>query len=154
PATAAAAPACGAAKEVKGFLTCADVEKAEREGALVTYFPGYERWYVALFKDFNQLFPRIDTSKYLQSQTGRLVAKVSGERRASPYGVDVLVLSDVVVAREFVKAGGYASYMAPALPEYAAEYRSDPPGFYTWISMSAMGFVYNANLVKDAEAPR
>lgn len=147
-------PGCATPKEVKGFLTCADVARAEKEGAIVTYFPGYERWFVGLFKDFNQLFPSIDTSKYLQSQTGRLYAKITAERRASTFAVDVLCLSDVVVARDFVKAGGFAQYVSPSLKEYAPNYRSDPPGYYTWMSTSAMGFVYNANLVKEAESPK
>jgi len=65
-------PACAQPKEVKGFLTCADVEKAEKEGALVYYGPDVERQLVGILKKFNELFPAINTNQYLREQTGRL----------------------------------------------------------------------------------
>src|SRR5713101_2836674 len=87
-------PSCPHPKEVKGFLTCADVEKAEKEGAVVYYGPDVERQLVGVLTKFNELFPAINTSQYLREQTGRLYAKLNAERQAGTYFADVLSLSD------------------------------------------------------------
>ena len=141
-------------REVHGFLTTADVEKAEKEGALVFYGAEVERQLIAILQAFQKLFPKIDTSKYLREQTGRLYAKLTAERRAGTYLADVCNLTDIVIARNFVKSGGYVKYLSPQLTAYEPRFQSDPAGHFTWCGADAVGIAYNTNLVQPGEAPK
>ena len=96
-------PSCPHPKEVKGFVTCADVEKTEKEGALVYYGPDVERQLVGILTKFHELFPAINTNQYLREQTGRLYAKLNAERQARTYFADVLALSDYAPAFDLIK---------------------------------------------------
>lgn len=149
------ARAQGAApREVKGFLTTADVEKAEKEGALVFYFADVERQMIEVLQAFSKLFPKIDTSKYLREQTGRLYAKLTAERRAGTYLADACNLTDIVITRDFQKNGGWARYLSPHLKAYEPRFQSEPPGYFTWCGADIVGIAYNTNLVPAAEAPK
>ncbi len=147
-------PSCPTPKEVKGFLTCADVEKAEKEGALVYYGPDVERQLVGMLKKFNELFPAINTGQYLREQTGRLYAKLNAERQAGTFLADVVALSDYSPAFDLIKKNGYATYVSPQMAAYDAYYMSEKPGLYTWYSLNVAGITYNADLVPAAEAPK
>ncbi|HXH13133.1 MAG TPA: extracellular solute-binding protein [Alphaproteobacteria bacterium] len=152
--TAAIQPSCPTPTEVKGFLTCADVDKAEAEGAVVYYGPDIERQIVAFLQKFNALFPNIDTKQYLREQTGRLYAKLNAERQAGTYLADVLALSDLAPAFDFIKKDGYVPYVSPQMAAYEPRFRSDPPGYYTWYTMVLAGIAYNTDVVSEAEAPK
>ena len=52
-----------------GFKTCANVEKAEAEGAFVLYSTDPEAGQVKLLASFNKVFPKIKTS-YVRLQAG------------------------------------------------------------------------------------
>jgi len=147
-------PACPHPQEVKGFLTCADVAKAEQEGAVVYYGPNVERQLVVLLQKFNELFPKIDTGQYLREQTGRLYAKLNAERQAGKYLADILALSDYAPALDLMKKKGYAPYISPQLAAYDRQFVSDPPGLFAWYSVLAAGMAYNTDVVPEAEAPK
>ncbi len=147
-------PSCATPKEVKGFLTCADVEKAEKEGALVYYAPMVEQQMVALLSKFHELFPAINTSQYLREQTGRLYAKLNAERQAGTYLADVLSLSDYAPALDLIKKNGYAVYVSPQTAAYDAYFRSETPGLFTWYSLGVAGITYNTDAVAPADAPK
>jgi len=57
-APAANAAACAEPKQMDGFKTCADVAKAEAEGAFVLYTTDPEAGSAKLMASFNQAFPR------------------------------------------------------------------------------------------------
>lgn len=147
-------PSCPTPKEVKGFLTCADVEKAEQEGAVVYYGPDVERQLVAMLSKFGELFPKISTKQYLREQTGRLYAKLNAERQAGTYLADVLSLSDYSPAFDLIKKNGYATYVSPQLAAYDKPFISEPPGLYAWYSLGVAGLTYNTDVVPAAEAPK
>lgn len=141
-------------REVKGFLTTADVDKAEKEGAVVFYGPEIEKQLIEVLQAFSKLFPKIDTSKYLREQTGRLYAKLTAERRAGTFLADVCDLTDIAIARDFQKNGGFARYVSPHLSAYEARFQSDTPGLSTWCGVDVVGIAYNTNVVPAAEAPK
>ena len=61
---------CDNPRPMPGFKTCADVEKAEAEGAFVLYSTDPEAGQVKLLASFNKLFPKIKTS-YVRLQAVR-----------------------------------------------------------------------------------
>src|SRR5580765_8589859 len=92
--------------KVLDFETRADVAKAEQEGEVIYYGHDGEAGIAALLDAFRKDFPKIKTS-YVRAQTGALYAKITAERSANRFGVDVLQLSDISPAIDFQKKGGY-----------------------------------------------
>ncbi len=153
-APAPQAGACPNPTEAHGFLTCADVKKAEQEGAIVPYTSEIEQQLVQFMAEFGKLFPGIDTSKYSREQIGRVYAKLNAERQAGTYLADVLSSSDVAISMDFMKRGGYVQYVSPYLKDYDSSFQSNPAGYFTWYSLILAGIAYNTNLVPESEAPR
>ncbi|HEX3404660.1 MAG TPA: extracellular solute-binding protein [Acetobacteraceae bacterium] len=149
----AAAHACDTPRQMDGFKTCADVAKAEEEGAFVLYSTDPEAGSEAELAKFHAMFPKIKTN-YVRLQAGALYAKLSAERQAKSYLVDVVQLSDISFARDFEKRGGYMSYVSPEMAAYKPEYKSQPEGSWTWGAISMAGIAYNPNLVSKDEAPK
>jgi iron(III) transport system substrate-binding protein len=147
-------PSCSTPTDVMGFSTCADVEKAKKEGALVYYSPDVEDKMVAFLKEFHKLFPEIDTGQYQRDQTGRLYAKVTAERQAGIYTADVLALTDYGPALEFVKKKGFVNYVTPSIAAFRPDLRSDPPGLFTWYGILIAGMAYNTSKTSEADAPK
>ena len=88
------------------FETGADVAKAEQEGEVVYYGHDGEAGIAVLLDSFKKDFPKIKTS-YVRLQTGALYAKITAERSAGRFGVDMLQLSDISPAIDFQKKGGW-----------------------------------------------
>ena len=80
-ASAEGAKLCDKPRQMDGFKTCADVDKAEAEGAFTLYSTDPEQGQVKLLAAFNKMFPKIKTS-YVRLQAGALYAKVLSERQA------------------------------------------------------------------------
>src|SRR5262245_19987170 len=148
----AQAPARTATK-VLDFQTGADVAKAEQEGELVYYGHDGEAGIGTLLDAFKKDFPKIKTS-YVRLQTGALYAKITAERSAGRFGVDVLQLSDISPTLDFQKKGGWDLYLSPEYAGYKAEYQSTPPGYYGWGGVSFSGISYNKGKVAAAQAPK
>ena len=83
PALAAEGDRCTEAREVQGFKTCADVEKAEAEGEVVVYATNPEAAELRVLAEFTKLFPKIKTN-YTRLQAGALYAKVRPSVRRRP----------------------------------------------------------------------
>ena len=94
--------------KVLDFQTGADVAKAEQEGEVVYYGHDGEAAIGVLLDAFKKDFPKIKTS-YVRLQTGALYAKITAERSAGRFGVDVLQVSDISPAIDFQKKGGTSS---------------------------------------------
>src|SRR5438128_4860978 len=141
PLASAQSPARSATK-VLDFQTLADIAKAEQEGEVVYYGHDGEAGIAVLLDSFKKDFPRIKTS-YVRLQTGALYAKITAERSAGRFGVDVLQLSDISPAIDFQKKGGYEIHVSPELTAYKAEHQSAPAGHYTWGGVSFAGISYN-----------
>src|SRR3984893_19370151 len=105
-----------AATKVHDFQTSADVAKAEQEGEVIYYGHDGEAGIGVLLDAFKKDFPKIKTS-YVRLQTGALYAKITAERSAGRFGVDVLQLSDISPAIDLQKKGGCEKY---ASAEYDA----------------------------------
>jgi iron(III) transport system substrate-binding protein len=145
--------ACASPTEVQGFKTCADVAKAETEGEVVVYATNPEAAELRVLAEFNKLFPKIKTN-YTRLQAGALYAKVSAERQAKTYTVDVMQISDMGMILDFQKKGGYDSYISPQMAAYKPEYKSQPEGFWTWGAIGPAGLAYNTNTTPPDQTPK
>ena len=139
--------------KVLDFETSADVARAEQEGEVVYYGHDGEAGIGVLLDAFKKDFPKIKTS-YVRLQTGALYAKITAERSAGRYGVDVLQLSDISPAIDFQKKGGYEQYVSPEHAAYKPAYQSTPGGFFTWAGVTFAGIAYNRSKVTAAQAPK
>jgi iron(III) transport system substrate-binding protein len=148
----AQAPARAPTK-VLDFLTYADVAKAEQEGAFVFYCHENEAGTAAIAEAFGKDFPKIKTS-YVRAQTGALYNKISTERAAGRFDVDILQLSDLAPALDFQKKGGYAVYHSPEAGGYKPEYLSNPAGSFFWTGVTFGGLAYSTAKVRPEEAPK
>ena len=111
-AQAATAKLCDNPRQMDGFKTCANVEKAKAEGAFTLYSTDPEQGQVKLLAAFNKMFPKIKTS-YVRLQAGALYAKVLSERQAKSYLVDVIQISDMGMILDFQRRGGFRQYISP-----------------------------------------
>src|SRR5258708_3399107 len=158
-AAAAAAPRFAGAREARGatkvldFQTCADAAKAEQEGEVVYSGHDSEQGIVTILDAFKKDFPKIKTS-YVRLQTGALYAKITAERSANRFGVDVLQLSDISPAVDFQKKGGWEQYASPEYAGYKAEYLSTPAGYFGVPGVSFAGISYNRSKVRPEQAPK
>jgi iron(III) transport system substrate-binding protein len=139
--------------EVQGFKTCADVAKAEAEGELVVYATNPEAAELRVLAEFTKLFPKIKTN-YTRLQAGALYAKVTAERQAKTYTVDLMQISDMGMVLDFQKKNGYAHYVSPQLSAYKPEYKSQPEGLWTWGAIGPAGIAYNPNTVPADQVPK
>ncbi len=149
----AQAKLCDNPKQMQGFKTCADVAKAEAEGQIVQYSTDPEKGQVALLKAFSDTFPKIKTG-YVRLQAGALYAKISTERQAKAYLADTMFISDMGMAQDFQRRGGWRQYISPEMAAYKPEYKSKPEGFTTWGCIIPSGIAYNPNVVKPEDAPK
>ena len=149
----AAAQSPARATKVLDFQTGADVAKAEQEGEVVYYSHDGEAGIAALLEGFRKDFPKIKTG-YVRAQTGALYAKITAERSANRFGVDVLQLSDISPAIDFQKKGGYELHVSPEHAAYKPAYQSTPAGHFTWAGVTFAGIAYNRSKVKAEQAPK
>jgi iron(III) transport system substrate-binding protein len=151
PAVLAQAPAKSPNK-VLDFLTNADVDKAEKEGALVFYCHENEAGTAGIMDGFHKDFPKIQTS-YVRAQTGALYNKILSERSAGRFDVDVIQLSDLAPAFDFQKKGGYEHYESPESPAYKKDHLSAPNGYFFWTGVDPAGIAYNTEKL-TGDAPK
>ena len=149
----AAAQSPARSTKVLDFQTGADVAKAEQEGEVVYYGHDGEAGIAALLEGFRKDFHKIKTG-YVRAQTGALYAKITAERSANRFGVDVLQLSDISPAIDFQKKGGYELHVSPEHAAYKAAYQSTPAGHFTWAGVTFAGIAYNRSKVKAEQAPK
>ncbi|MDO8688487.1 MAG: extracellular solute-binding protein, partial [Dehalococcoidia bacterium] len=107
-----------------------------------------------MLKEFNALFPKIDSSKYLRDQPGRIYSRLTTERQAGTYGADVLLQTDMTISLDAVQKGIYAKYLHPYVKDFQPGFQSNPAGYFTYNGMKIIGMSYNTNLVKEADAPK
>jgi len=153
PAEAQNAKLCDKPRQMEGFKSCADIDKAEAEGAFVLYSTDPEQGQVKLLASFNKVFPEIKTS-YVRLQAGALYAKVLSERQAKSYLVDVIQISDMGMILDFQRKGGFVQYISPEMAAFKPEYKSKPEGYWTWGSVIMAGIAYNSKNTPEAEAPK
>jgi iron(III) transport system substrate-binding protein len=127
----AMAAACDNPRQMDGFKTCANVEQAEKEGAITLYSPDPEA-----------------------NQTGALYAKLMAERQAKTYMPDVLTLTDMTFVLDFQKRKGWMEYASPELAGIAPPYKSKPEGQWMWGGVIVAGIAYNPTTVKPEDAPK
>ena len=152
-ATTTWAATCASPRQMDGFKTCADVAKAEEEGALIMYSPDPETNQAGLMAAFNKAFPKIKTN-FLRLQTGALYAKLMAERQAKTYTTDILMLTDMTFAQDFQKRKGWMDYTSPENTNLKTEYKSKPEGQFFWGAAIIAGIAYNPTTVKPEDAPK
>ena len=139
--------------KVLDFMTGADVAKAEEEGEVVYYGHDSESGISTLLDAFKKDFPKIKTS-YVRLQTGALYAKMTSERSANRFLVDVVQFSELAPPMDLQKKGGYELYISPETAAYKPEYQSNPAGYFTWAGATFAGIAYNKDLVKGDQIPK
>ena len=139
--------------KVLDFMTGADVAKAEQEGEVVYYGHDSESGIGTLLDAFKKDFPKIKTS-YVRLQTGALYAKLTSERSANRFLVDVVQFSELAPAMDLQKKGGYELYVSPETAAYKPQYQSNPAGYFTWAGATFAGISYNKDLVKGEQIPK
>ncbi len=144
---------CPSPTQAKGFMTCADIDKAEAEGELVFYATDIESGTVKVLQGFEKLYPKIKTS-YVRLQAGALYARLLAERQGQSYLADVFQIGDVGLVMDFQKRGGYSRYVSPEMKAYKAEYKSHPEGYWTWAVLMPAGLAYNPQVTPEAEVPK
>ena len=152
-AAAQEAKLCDKPRQMEGFKTCADVEKAEAEGAIVLYSTDPEAGQAKLVGAFMKAFPKIQ-AKFFRLQAGALYAKILSERQAKSYLVDVIQISDMGMILDFQRKGGFVQYISPEMAAFKPEYKSKPEGYWTWGSVIMGGIAYNSKNTPEAEAPK
>src|SRR5438552_7177848 len=152
-ASAAEEGVCPNPKQMQGFKTCADVEKAEQEGEIVIYATSPEQVELKVLARFHDMFPKI-TPNYLRLQAGALMAKVQSERQAQTYLVDAMQVSDMGMILDFQKKNGYSRYVSPEMSAINKAYKSEPEGYWTWGAIGPAGIAYNPTIVSEDEAPK
>jgi iron(III) transport system substrate-binding protein len=152
-AAAQEAKLCDKPRQMEGFKTCADVEKAEAEGAFVLYSTDPEAGQAKLVGSFMKAFPKIKAN-YFRLQAGALYAKLLSERQARSYLVDAIQLSDMGMIRDFQKKNGFVQYISPEMAAFKPQYKSSPEGYWTWGSVIMAGIAYNKKNTTEAEAPK
>jgi iron(III) transport system substrate-binding protein len=150
---AEAAGVCASPVQMDGFKTCADLAKAEQEGAFVLYTTDPEAGTAKLLASFNQSFPKIRTS-FIRLQAGALFAKLMAERQAKSYLVDAMQISDLGFVLDLEKRKGYMQYISPEMAAYKPEYKSNPEGYWTWGTIIMAGIAYNPKTVPEDQAPK
>lgn len=151
-AHAANAAPC-AAKVVRDIETCADFDKAKAEGAVTVYSVDNEKGLLLLLEAFRKRFPEIRT-EYVRATVSQLYAKIIAERQAGTFTADILSLTDVAMARDFQRRGGFTQYDSPQLKAYAPRFKSEPEGYFAAVGLMVGGFVYNPDVVKPEAAPK
>lgn len=152
-ALAAEGDLCASPRQMQGFQTCADVDKAEHEGEVVIYATSPEQVMQKVLARFHAMFPKIATS-YVRLQAGALYAKVQTERQAHTYVVDAMQISDMGMILDFQKKNGYLRYVSPEMAAYDAAYKSEPVGYWTWGAIGPAGITYNPTVVPADQAPK
>lgn len=146
-AQSTAPTACASPTEVQGFLTCADVDAARKEGAVVLYAPAGQAQQLAVLNEFNKLFPDIRVQS-IWAQTGALYAKVEQEVKTDNTLVDVLVLSDPTLLQTMQKNDLLSAYASPSLPGIIdVNVQSKPKGYWTSWGLVATTIVYNTETI-------
>ncbi len=149
----AQAKLCDKPRQMEGFKTCADVEKAEAEGAVVLYSTDPEAGQAKLVGAFMKAFPKIQ-AKFFRLQAGALYAKILSERQAKSYLVDVIQISDMGMILDFQRKNGFVQYISPEMAAFKPEFKSKPEGYWTWGSVIMGGIAYNKKNTTEAEAPK
>lgn len=146
----AADPAvCASPTQVQGFMTCADVEAAKKEGTVVLYAPAGQAQQLAVLEEFRKLFPEIRVQS-IWAQTGALYAKVEQEVKTNNTLVDVLVLSDPTLLQAMQKNEQLEGYVSPALDGIAdVNVQSKPKGYWTSWGLVATTIVYNTDTIGE-----
>ena len=108
---------CDKPRQMDGFQTCADVEKAEAEGAFVLYSTDPEAGQAKLVGAFMKAFPKIQ-AKFFRLQAGALYAKILSERQAKSYLVDVIQISDMGMILDFQRKNGFVQYISPEMSKF------------------------------------
>ena len=152
-ASAAEEGVCQNPKQMQGFKTCADVDKAEQEGEVVIYATNPEQAELKVLARFSEMFPKIKPT-YLRLQAGALMAKVQSERQAQTYLVDAMQVSDMGMILDFQKKNGYSRYVSPEMSAINKAYKSEPEGYWTWGAIGPAGIAYNPTTVSADETPK
>jgi iron(III) transport system substrate-binding protein len=139
----------GGEEAVTAMQDLYEAAKAAGETTVNVYGPG-EQDKAKLYEVFSQRFPDIAvTGTYLVGP--EFDAKIQAEFASGQHVADMVQAGDTSVAPQLVQ-GKYQEFR-PVTSE-ALDGFADPTGHLTAATGATFGFVYNTNLMKEADAPQ
>ena len=144
--------ACANPRQMTCFKTCADVAKAEQEGAVTFCTTDPEPGTAQVVAEFYKTFPKIKPA-FIRLHAGNLYAKLSAERQTKSYLADVMAISEMTFATDLQKKGGYLLCGTPELAAYRPAFKSKPEGYWIWGALIVAGIAYHPKLVPEADRP-
>ena len=115
--------ACANPRQMTCFKTCADVAKAEQEGAVTFCTTDPEPGTAQVVAEFYKMFPKIKPA-FIRLHAGNLYAKLSAERQTKSFFADVMAISEMTFATDLQKKGGYLLCGTPELAAYRPAFKS------------------------------
>ncbi|GAB3365291.1 ABC transporter substrate-binding protein [Modestobacter lapidis] len=148
--SAADAEALGGEEAVTAMQELYEAAQTAGETTVNVYGPG-ENDKVALYEVFSQRFPGISvTGTYLVGP--EFAAKVQAEFASGQHVADMVQGGDTSVA-PWLEEGKFVEFAPVTAEELDAGFQ-DEGDFLTAATGSTFGFVYNTNLMPEAEAPQ
>ena len=133
-------------------MAAPDAKAAADEGPLVVWHGDQEADVVK----FLQIFTDKTGVKTVQQRLlpGAAVPKLEAEHRTGSVSGDVYLTSDAGIMENLRQQNRLMRYVPKEIDAFAAEYRSDEPGWYTSYYINAGPMMYDPRFVKDEEAPK
>jgi iron(III) transport system substrate-binding protein len=150
---AATAQTGGRVELAPGFSVDAELlKKAQAEGKTSFWCSFPEPECAQTAADFEKLTKvKVD---FVRLSTGGILTRISKERAAGIFSVDVISHGDPPVWEDIYKAKKWITpYVAEGMTKYPAEFK-DPGGYYAAHWMIANGIGYNTKLVSQADLPK
>jgi iron(III) transport system substrate-binding protein len=128
------------------------IEAATKEGKVVLYTAMELKTAQALAKNFEKKYPGIAV-QVERTGSERIFQRVSQERAANIYSVDVLDSTDQAQFITWKKQGVLEPFVPAEALKFPADQR-DPDGAYNSVRFTLIPIAYNTNMVKPEDAPK
>jgi len=130
----------------------ADVEAAKKEGRVVMWHTDMQ----AGVSKFGNLFSdkygiKTESDRLLP---GRALPKLEVGLKSGTLDLDVWWISDAGIMYDQQKKGRLLRYVSPQMQAYAAEFKSNPEGYWTGYLVDTPAIMYSPKFVKKEEAPK
>jgi len=134
------------------FFTHAVLISAEPSGKVMLYSSMQEPQIEAIKEGFEKKYPKIQMDYYFAG-TGKVVTKIATEQQSGQVAADIIWVGDPTNYINYKKQGILAKYDSPEAAAIDAKFK-DPDGYFVGSRLVIVGFGYNTDLVKPADAPK
>ncbi len=142
--------AIAAEAKAADFDRSALVEAAKKEGKLVWYSGSPQAVVTKMLASFHEKYPFIDTSEFVSSSAGRVLARVKSEAEAGKYVADIADSGDLSLA--YLIDDLVAQWHSPEYEKYPKQFRSPEDKWVGWKATTLL-LSYNSGLTNADEIP-